>query len=108
MFSSYRLLRSRLRSSESVIYIALCCCAFSIMPLTSFAQLNANFNMSKDKGCAPLYVTFTNTSTGFPDSCFWELGINGNTSDECNPSAIFNQPGTYNVPKKYLALNKRT
>ncbi len=97
MFSSYRLLRSRLRSSESVIYIALCCCAFSIMPLTSFAQLNANFNMSKDKGCAPLYVTFTNTSTGFPDSCFWELGINGNTSDECNPSAIFNQPGTYNV-----------
>jgi gliding motility-associated-like protein len=53
--------------------------------------------MSKDKGCAPLYVTFTNTSTGNQDSCFWNLGINGNTSDDCNPSAIFNQPGVYNV-----------
>ncbi|HNI33440.1 MAG TPA: PKD domain-containing protein, partial [Chitinophagales bacterium] len=53
--------------------------------------------MSKDKGCAPLYVTFNNTSTGNQDSCFWDLGINGNTADECNPSAIFNQPGTYNI-----------
>ncbi|MCB0508646.1 MAG: PKD domain-containing protein [Bacteroidetes bacterium] len=53
--------------------------------------------MSIDKGCAPLYVNFTNTSTGFQDSCFWNLGINGNTSDNCNPSAIFNQPGTYTI-----------
>lgn len=44
-----------------------------------------------------MYVTFTNTSTGNQDSCFWNLGINSNTSDECSPSAIFNQPGTYNV-----------
>jgi gliding motility-associated-like protein len=97
MYFSYRLLRRLLRSSESAVYIALCCCAFSVMPLTSFAQLNANFTMSKVNGCAPLYVTFTNTSAGFPDSCFWELGINGNTSDECSPSAIFNQPGVYQV-----------
>jgi gliding motility-associated-like protein len=53
--------------------------------------------MSKDRGCAPLYVTFTNTSTGNQDSCFWDLGINGNTADDCNPSAIFNQAGTYNI-----------
>jgi len=62
-----------------------------------FAQLTANFNLSTNKGCAPLYVTFSNTSTGLPDSCFWNLGINGNTSDNCNPSAIFNQAGVYTI-----------
>jgi PKD repeat protein len=33
-------------------------------------QLNANFTISKDKGCAPLAVQFSNTTTGNPDSCF--------------------------------------
>lgn len=61
------------------------------------AQLNANFTTSKDKGCAPLFVNFINTSTGNQDSCFWNLGVNGNTSDDCNPGAIFNSPGIYTI-----------
>ena len=61
------------------------------------AQLNANFSMSKDKGCAPLVVEFVNTSTGNPDSCFWSLGITGNTASICNPGAIYPSSGIYNV-----------
>lgn len=89
--------RRPIRSSESVLHITLVLCAFVFVSQTAYAQLSAGFTMSKDKGCAPLFVQFTNTSTGNQDSCFWDLGINGNTSDDCSPSAIFNQPGTYNV-----------
>ncbi len=61
------------------------------------AQLSANFTLSKDKGCAPLAVQFSNTSTGNPDSCFWQLGITNNTSPICNPGAIYPTPGIYFV-----------
>lgn len=88
-----RLILSSVRSVSTLIVLSI----LMLSHLSSYAQLNANFTMSKDKGCAPLYVTFNNTSTGNQDSCFWDLGINGNTADECNPSAIFNQPGTYNI-----------
>lgn len=61
------------------------------------AQLSANFTISNEKGCAPLAVQFANTSTGNPDSCFWQLGITGNTSPICNPGAIYPTPGIYFV-----------
>ncbi len=80
-----RLILSSVRSVSTLIVLSI----LMLSHLSSYAQLNANFTMSKDKGCAPLYVTFNNTSTGNQDSCFWDLGINGNTADECNPSAIF-------------------
>ena len=93
-----RFVRSPFRTAKSKLFINFLAIAFLFaFPTKIYAQLIANFTMSKDKGCAPLYVTFTNTSTGNQDSCFWNLGINGNTSDECSPSAIFNQAGTYNV-----------
>lgn len=93
-----RLMRRPIWSSESKLYISLLMFVICFTNTTNiYAQLSANFTMNTDKGCAPLYVTFSNTSTGNQDSCFWNLGINGNTSDECAPSAIFNQAGTYNV-----------
>lgn len=63
----------------------------------SRAQLNASFTMSASEGCSPLQVRFTNTSTGSPDSCFWQLGISGNTSNLFNPTAIYTAPGIYTV-----------
>ena len=93
----YYLSRRLFRSSKSVLYSTLVFCSFSFATSAAFAQLSAGFVMSKNKGCSPLYVTFTNTSTGNQDSCYWDLGINGNSSDVCSPSAIFNQPGIYNV-----------
>jgi gliding motility-associated-like protein len=46
-------------------------------------------------GCAPLRVNFNNTSLG-GTSFFWDFG-NGQTSGDANPSAVFVQPGQYNV-----------
>lgn len=63
----------------------------------SYSQINANFISNFNKGCAPLAVQFTNTSTGNPDSCYWELGITNNTSINCNPGAIYPTAGIYNV-----------
>ena len=97
MYFSSRLWRRLIQSSDKLLYIVVLICFSFISTANVYAQLTANFTMSKDKGCAPLYVTFTNTSTGNQDSCFWDLDINGNTADECNPSAIFNTPGVYNV-----------
>ncbi|MFN8283382.1 MAG: PKD domain-containing protein [Chitinophagales bacterium] len=86
-----------LLSLQRRIYTAFLFCVLCFAGSICFAQLNADFIPSKDKGCAPLYVSFRNTSTGNQDSCFWNLGVNGNTSDDCNPGAIFNSPGTYTI-----------
>jgi gliding motility-associated-like protein len=46
-------------------------------------------------GCAPLTVTFTNT-TPDPNVCVWSFS-NGQTSTSCNPSVTFTQGGCYDV-----------
>lgn len=71
------------------VLIVLCCLDLS-------AQVNASFTPNKTQGCAPLIVFFTNTSTGTPDSCFWDFG-NGNNSTEFNPAATFTESGNYDV-----------
>jgi gliding motility-associated-like protein len=48
-------------------------------------------------GCAPLSVTFTNTTTGgVIKSCLWDLG-DGNTSTNCAPTYTYRKPGVYSV-----------
>jgi gliding motility-associated-like protein len=47
------------------------------------------------KGCVPLVVEFTNTST-YGVSYLWDFG-DGTVSNEENPSHVYYQPGTYNV-----------
>lgn len=59
-------------------------------------QLNADFTSSTPTGCSPLFVQFTNTSTGSITDYLWDLG-NGNTSTEKDPAAIYAKPGTYSV-----------
>lgn len=44
----------------------------------------------------PIYVQFTDLSTGYPDSWLWNFG-DGTTSNEQNPVHPFVTPGTYNV-----------
>jgi gliding motility-associated-like protein len=66
------------------------------------AQLTAGFTANIVRGCAPLNVTFTNTSTGTATSCIWSFG-NGNTSTLMPPAApfaIYNDPGVYTVTLK--------
>jgi gliding motility-associated-like protein len=59
-------------------------------------QLTANFKADTTKGCAPLYVRFSDLSTGNPTSWFWDLG-NGIISTQKNPATFYFNPGIYNV-----------
>ncbi len=60
------------------------------------AQLHADFNASPASGCAPLYVSFHDLSTGNPGSWKWDLG-NGTISYLQNPSATYFNPGKYTI-----------
>lgn len=67
---------------------------FSLYAGRSYAQINAAFSVNKGQGCSPLVVFFENTSSGDYDECYWDFG-NGNQSVECNPIAIYSDPGDY-------------
>lgn len=55
----------------------------------------ANFSMSRDTGPAPLYVRFTDRSTG-ATSWRWEFGGMAWTTAK-DPSVVFRRPGTYTI-----------
>jgi hypothetical protein len=56
----------------------------------------ANFSSNVISGCAPLYVTFQDQSSGSPKFWNWDFG-NGQLSNLQNPVASFSTPGTYSV-----------
>jgi PKD repeat protein len=56
----------------------------------------ASFSASPTSGTAPLSVSFTDKSTGFPESWNWSFG-DGNTSTEKNPVNVYGAAGQYNV-----------
>ena len=60
------------------------------------AQLMADFTASVTAGCAPLAVSFTNTSTGGAVSYNWNDG-NGNTFTLPNPGTTYLIAGNYTV-----------
>src|ERR1043165_2686836 len=55
----------------------------------------ASFSADTTLGCAPLTVTFINTSL-LATNYYWRFG-NGNTSTLQNPSATYPLPGFYSV-----------
>lgn len=57
---------------------------------------SAEFSVDTFEGCAPLTITFTNTS-GQSDSYLWDFGGGDTTSVIFNPVKTFNTPGTYTV-----------
>lgn len=57
----------------------------------------ANFVASPTSGVAPLEVSFTDTSTGEPDSWEWDFGDGSPISNEQNPTHIFQEVGVYQV-----------
>ena len=60
------------------------------------AQLHTDFTASPDNGCAPVFVHFTDISTGGATSWKWDLG-NGTISFLQNPSATYFNPGKYTI-----------
>jgi gliding motility-associated-like protein len=73
----------------------LCIGLLTCLPLSAIAQPVASFTGTPVSGCAPLVVTFTNTSTG-ATSYNWNLGNTVITSQQ-NPSTTYTTPGTYTV-----------
>src|SRR5690606_23075714 len=69
---------------------------FLLLPFVSSASPVANFGMSVTKGCVPVSVSFTNTSTGNNLKYEWVFG-NGNKSVLKDPSAIYYTDGNYTV-----------
>lgn len=55
-----------------------------------------SFSFDKDEGLLPLTVKFSDHSTGYPDSYFWDFG-DGTSSSEMNPVHIYTSPGSYDV-----------
>ncbi|MBL7893307.1 MAG: PKD domain-containing protein [Bacteroidia bacterium] len=59
--------------------------------------LTPSFTPDSTSGCAPLSVSFNNTTTGgVTQSCSWDFG-DGSTSNDCAPTYLFRKPGTYNI-----------
>lgn len=57
--------------------------------------LTADFKADVFNGCAPLTVNYTNLSVNGL-TYLWDLG-DGQTSNQVNPTHVYNTPGTYNV-----------
>ena len=57
---------------------------------------DAAFITSDTAGCAPLTLTFDNTSPVYTDY-FWDFGNGDTTSTDPNPTRTFPNPGTYSV-----------
>jgi len=89
------LLFFKLINRRSIIYITLCL-LFVFTGFYSSAQLKPDFTADPVSGCAPLVVSFNNSSSGNPTSYFWDLG-NGTTSTLENPSTTYFNSGTYTI-----------
>lgn len=71
---------------------------------TVTAQLHTDFTASPVSGCAPVFVRFTDISTGGASSWKWDLG-NGTISFLQNPSTTYFNPGKYSIK---LVIKKGT
>lgn len=80
----------------ALVYLFLPC--FLLFYAEANGQLKADFSVDKEGGCSPLVVRLTNTSTGFSGNITWSWDFgNGNSSDLKNPSAVFQQEGSYTI-----------
>ncbi|MFN8455488.1 MAG: PKD domain-containing protein [Anaerolineae bacterium] len=70
----------------------------SVSATPSPAPVQADFSGTPTNGQAPLTVNFTNLSNGDYDTCTWDFGWDGATSNDCgNPSFTYQQAGLYTV-----------
>ncbi|MCC6691001.1 MAG: gliding motility-associated C-terminal domain-containing protein, partial [Bacteroidia bacterium] len=73
--------------------------AVQVMP-----PLIPSFLPDSSWGCAPLCVTFSNTTPGVMKSCNWNFG-DGSTSQECSPTYCFRKDGLYSVKLTVIDTN---
>ncbi|WP_282036054.1 PKD domain-containing protein [Saccharicrinis aurantiacus] len=72
-------------------------CTNTITKTIGIYQANASFTVPSENGCAPVNITFTDTSVDIVE-WFWEFNDGfGSTSNKQNPSQLFLYPGVYDV-----------
>jgi gliding motility-associated-like protein len=67
-----------------------------LISLSASGQLTAGFTAAPLSGCAPVYVSFTDQSTGNPVSWQWDLG-NGTLSVQQHPTTTYFNSGLYTI-----------
>ena len=81
---------------SKIIHLFLILVAMLISSSAS-PQVVADFTtLSVNTGCGSLVVDFQDLSTGAPDAWLWDFG-NGNSSTLKNPTAIYANPGLFDV-----------
>src|SRR3954468_1003902 len=88
-------------TGKTPVLLILCICALCLGAPLHAQNPTASFTTNVTSGCAPLSVSFTNTS-GQANSYLWYFG-NGNTSTLPNPSMVYATQGTYTV--SLVAIN---
>jgi gliding motility-associated-like protein len=64
--------------------------------VTVFAPPAVTFSVDNQSGCAPLCVSFTNSTPG-ATSCAWDFGDNTTDNTTCTPVHCYNTPGSYDI-----------
>ncbi len=70
--------------------------AVATSTLNIYPKPHGSFTSDLQKGCVPLNVNFTGTSTNATDVFNWNFG-NGLTSTQANPSTTYTTDGTYSI-----------
>ena len=65
--------------------------------ITVYEPVQADFAGSPRAGIPPLFVTFTNQSTGDYNTCAWTFGDGGTSSSCSNPTHTYATEGVYTV-----------
>ncbi len=65
--------------------------------ITIYEPVMADFSGTPNSGVAPLSVAFTNMSSGDYDTCEWDFGDDGTSSECVNPIHVYETPGVYTV-----------
>ncbi len=86
----------RLITEVCVFKKILCLSTLTVIAISGYSQLIANFTSQIQQGCGPLSVKFTDASTGNVTKWLWDLG-NGAISTDQNPGAIYINPGKYTI-----------
>ncbi|PCH66853.1 MAG: hypothetical protein COC01_07090 [Bacteroidetes bacterium] len=91
------MIRSKLcRYSTFFCFIFICNISYAQKP-------EAGFYVNKTEGCAPLQVSFFDTSSNSPNAWRWDFGDGGAVSFVQNPKRTYDIPGTYTI--EFIATN---
>ncbi|MEO6315888.1 MAG: PKD domain-containing protein [Chitinophagaceae bacterium] len=85
-----------MKAAWHLVFRTLPALLFCLFVQQATAQLHTDFTATPGGGCAPVFVHFTDISTGSPTSWKWDLG-NGTISFLQHPSTTYFNPGKYSI-----------